>query len=125
MDGRESRLDGRESRLDGPECWEYHSGVSFGWSGESFGRSGVLGASLRSVVWMVGSVGSITPECRLDGRECWFSGKECPGAHTQGATLDELQANLREVLELCLEEFNGNLDDLPQFVGVQQFEITL
>ncbi len=48
-----------------------------------------------------------------------------PGAHTQGATLDELQANLREVLELCLEEFNGNLDDLPQFVGVQQFEITL
>lgn len=28
-----------------------------------------------------------------------------PGAHTQGATLDELQNNLREVLVLCLEEF--------------------
>jgi len=27
-----------------------------------------------------------------------------PGAHTQGATLDELQQNLREVLALCLEE---------------------
>lgn len=27
-----------------------------------------------------------------------------PGAHTQGATLDELQKNLKEVLELCLEE---------------------
>ena len=27
-----------------------------------------------------------------------------PGAHTQGETLDELQANLKEVLELCLEE---------------------
>jgi predicted RNase H-like HicB family nuclease len=26
------------------------------------------------------------------------------GAHTQAATLDELQENLREVLELCLEE---------------------
>jgi predicted RNase H-like HicB family nuclease len=26
------------------------------------------------------------------------------GAHTQGETLEELQANLREVLELCLEE---------------------
>ena len=26
------------------------------------------------------------------------------GAHTQGATLDELRTNLREVLELCLEE---------------------
>lgn len=26
------------------------------------------------------------------------------GAHTQAATLDELRANLREVLQLCLEE---------------------
>jgi len=29
-----------------------------------------------------------------------------PGAHTQGATLDELQVNLHEVVELCLEEFS-------------------
>ena len=27
-----------------------------------------------------------------------------PGAHTQGATLDELNRNLKEVVELCLEE---------------------
>jgi len=27
-----------------------------------------------------------------------------PGAHTQGVTLDELHNNLKEVLELCLEE---------------------
>ena len=27
-----------------------------------------------------------------------------PGAHTQAASLDELQRNLKEVLELCLEE---------------------
>ncbi|MDO8684632.1 MAG: DUF1902 domain-containing protein [Armatimonadota bacterium] len=27
-----------------------------------------------------------------------------PGAHTQAATLDQLQVNLMEVLELCLEE---------------------
>ena len=27
-----------------------------------------------------------------------------PGAHTQAETLDELQANLKEVLELSLEE---------------------
>ncbi len=26
------------------------------------------------------------------------------GAHTQAATLDELRTNLKEVLELCLEE---------------------
>ena len=27
-----------------------------------------------------------------------------PGAHTQAETLDELQDNLKEVLDLCLEE---------------------
>ncbi len=27
-----------------------------------------------------------------------------PGAHTQGASLDELHENLKEVLQLCLEE---------------------
>lgn len=46
-----------------------------------------------------------------------------PGAHTQGATLDELHNNLREVLVLCLEEFKGNADDLPHFVGLQQVEV--
>ena len=44
-----------------------------------------------------------------------------PGAHTQAATLDELRENLREVLELCLEE--NPVEDLPQFVGLQQIEI--
>jgi predicted RNase H-like HicB family nuclease len=46
-----------------------------------------------------------------------------PGAHTEGATLDELQQNLKEVLELCLEEYDGDLDDLPRFVGLQQIEV--
>lgn len=30
-----------------------------------------------------------------------------PGAHTQAATLDELQINLKEVIELCLEEMDN------------------
>ncbi|MDA8165097.1 MAG: type II toxin-antitoxin system HicB family antitoxin [Desulfobacteraceae bacterium] len=46
-----------------------------------------------------------------------------PGAHTQAASLDELQANLKEVLELCLGEYKGELQDLPTFVGVQQIEV--
>ncbi len=49
-----------------------------------------------------------------------------PGAHTQGATLDELRQNLKEVLELCLEEYRergGSADDLPRFAGLQQIEI--
>lgn len=46
-----------------------------------------------------------------------------PGAHTQAATLDELRDNLKEVLELCLEEYTGSLEDLPHFVGLQQVEV--
>ncbi len=35
-----------------------------------------------------------------------------PGAHTQGATLNELRENLKEVLELCLEEYEGEIEGL-------------
>lgn len=48
-----------------------------------------------------------------------------PGAHTQGATLDELKKNLQEVLELCLEESHFDVEDLPKFVGLQQIEVAL
>jgi len=47
------------------------------------------------------------------------------GAHSQGVTLDELQKNMKEVLELCLEEYKGALDDLPHFVGLQQVEVAV
>jgi predicted RNase H-like HicB family nuclease len=48
-----------------------------------------------------------------------------PGAHTQAPTLDELHKNLREVLELCLEELGGQFEDLPKFVGLQQIEVSV
>jgi len=47
------------------------------------------------------------------------------GAHSQGATLDELRDNLKEVLELCLEEYEGRMEDLPHFVGLQQIEVAV
>lgn len=40
-----------------------------------------------------------------------------PGAHSQGATLDELQANLREVIALLLEDGEPCLE--TEFVGTQ------
>jgi predicted RNase H-like HicB family nuclease len=46
-----------------------------------------------------------------------------PGAHSQGATLDELSANMREVVELLLEEQPELREHLPRFVGVQQIEL--
>lgn len=38
-----------------------------------------------------------------------------PGAHTQAASLDELQRNLREVIELLLEDGEPQLE--AEFVG--------
>ena len=40
-----------------------------------------------------------------------------PGAHTQAETLDELQKNLREVIEMLLED--GEPSFQAEFVGTQ------
>lgn len=40
-----------------------------------------------------------------------------PGAHSQGATIDELNANMREVLEMLLEDGEPQLE--AEFVGTQ------
>lgn len=44
-----------------------------------------------------------------------------PGAHSQGATLDELNANLREVIAMLLEDGEPVLES--EFVGVQTVAI--
>ncbi len=49
-----------------------------------------------------------------------------PGAHTQAKSLDELQANLKEVVELCLEGMDSDeVKSLPEFVGLQTFSVAV
>lgn len=49
-----------------------------------------------------------------------------PGAHTQAKSLDELQVNLKEVIELCLEEMGPDeIRALPEFVGLQTLSVIL
>ena len=43
------------------------------------------------------------------------------GCYSQAKSLDELMANIREVIELCLEE--EDVDHIPQFVGIQRVEV--
>lgn len=38
--------------------------------------------------------------------------------YSQGRTLDELMVNIKEVIELCLEEQDG--EPLPEFIGMQK-----
>lgn len=44
-----------------------------------------------------------------------------PGAHSQRATLDELNANLREVISMLLEDGDPVLES--EFVGVQNVAV--
>lgn len=44
-----------------------------------------------------------------------------PGAHSQGETLEELQANLQEVIAMLLEDGEPSLES--EFVGLQQIVI--
>jgi predicted RNase H-like HicB family nuclease len=44
-----------------------------------------------------------------------------PGAHSQGETLDELQQNVAEVIEMLLEEGEPELES--EFIGVQKVEM--
>ena len=45
-----------------------------------------------------------------------------PGAHSQGETLDELNANLREVIAVLLEDGEPQLE--AEFVGIQNVVIS-
>jgi len=44
-----------------------------------------------------------------------------PGAHTQGADIDELQENLQEVLAMLLEDGDPELES--EFVGVRKIQV--
>jgi predicted RNase H-like HicB family nuclease len=44
-----------------------------------------------------------------------------PGAHTQGADVDEVRRNLQEVIEMLLED--GEPELVSEFVGVQRIQV--
>jgi predicted RNase H-like HicB family nuclease len=44
-----------------------------------------------------------------------------PGAHTQAAHIDELHKNLREVIEMLLEDGEPKLES--EFVGVRKIRV--
>jgi len=49
----------------------------------------------------------------------------CPlfkGCHSYGRTIDEALENMREVIEMCLEETSA--EDLNRFVGFRELEVS-
>ena len=45
------------------------------------------------------------------------------GCHTQGSTLDQIMERIREVIALCIEEQDGDIENLD-FVGIQQISLS-
>jgi predicted RNase H-like HicB family nuclease len=45
--------------------------------------------------------------------------------YSQGETIDELMENMKEVIEMCIEELeeNNNLISINEFIGVQKIRI--
>ncbi len=43
--------------------------------------------------------------------------------YSQGETLDELMENMKDIICLCLEHDERNVDDFPEFVGVQRITV--
>ncbi len=71
---------------------------------------------------------NITAYIEQDSETGYFVGivPDIPGAHTQAETLTELYENLKEVIELCIEEMSPeDIDLIPKFVGIQNIEITV
>lgn len=47
---------------------------------------------------------------------------QLPGCFSQGETMDELRENIREAIDLYLEDADLP-EDLPEFVSVEQIEV--
>jgi len=50
----------------------------------------------------------------------------CPlfkGCHSYGNTIEEAIQNIKEVIEMCLEEIN--LEELSKYVGIETVEINI
>lgn len=59
---------------------------------------------------------AIVEKCRDTGLYFGFV-PGFPGAHSQGKTLDELNANLKEVIEMLLEDGEPKIES--DFIGTQ------
>jgi len=71
---------------------------------------------------------TITAYIEKDSETGYYVGivPDIPGAHTQAETLDELYTNLKEVIELCIEEMSPeDRKALPQFIGIQSIEVAV
>jgi len=52
----------------------------------------------------------------------------CPvfkGCHSYGSTIDEALKNIREVIEICVEEEKENVTEINRFLGFREMQVEI
>ncbi len=52
----------------------------------------------------------------------------CPvfkGCHSYGTTIDEALKNIKEVIDMCIEEEKQNAREINRFVGFREMQVTI
>lgn len=52
----------------------------------------------------------------------------CPvfkGCHSYGKTIDEALENIREVIDMCMEEEKDKVPEINRFVGFREMQVSL
>jgi len=52
----------------------------------------------------------------------------CPvfkGCHSYGITIDEALKNIREVIEICVEEEKEKTGEINRFIGFREMQVTI
>lgn len=52
----------------------------------------------------------------------------CPvfkGSHSYGSTIDEALDNIKEVIDMCIEEEKGKASEINRFVGFREMQVPI
>jgi predicted RNase H-like HicB family nuclease len=52
----------------------------------------------------------------------------CPvfkGCHSYGSTIDEALVNIKEVIDMCIEEGKEKASEINRFVGFREMQVTI
>lgn len=52
----------------------------------------------------------------------------CPvfkGCHSYGKTIDEALANIKEVIDICMDEEKEKVSEINRFVGFREMQVTI